>query len=253
MTSKEVREQQKLYARMRNNMKSAETEAFLQEHAGIVYALAKTYMTTMPYGVDPADLQQAGFLGMCEALKRFDPAAGAQFITYATPWVKSEMLKFIRHTTGALKVPEKRYWTFLAIIRYIQERQGRGEAVTIQQVAQDLHLPEQYIQYALESLKPACEEAAAELSETGNAPSAEQAFFSTYQEADILDEVSTLTIQERTALQCRFRFAPYDTGDELMGYEEVGRTMGLSTSRVYGLTQSGLAKVRDHLNGAKSA
>ena len=35
------------------------------------------------------DLQQEGFLGVCEAWKRFDPNAGVKFTTYAWWWVRA--------------------------------------------------------------------------------------------------------------------------------------------------------------------
>ena len=48
------------------------------------------YLTVRPYtgrgGSDIDDLMQIGYLGMCEAVERYDPGRGAQFATYLT-WV----------------------------------------------------------------------------------------------------------------------------------------------------------------------
>ena len=79
------------------------------------------------------------------------------------------------------------------------------------------------------------------------AVSAEDAFFATYQEPDILQEVPALTEAERAALQCRFRFAPYDDGEDLMTYEQIGHTLGISTTLAHRHVQRGLKKVREAL------
>lgn len=46
------------------------------------------------------DLVQEGFIGLSKALKRFDPNRGVKFSTFTVPYVKGEMLHFLRDELG---------------------------------------------------------------------------------------------------------------------------------------------------------
>lgn len=50
------------------------------------------------YSTDPEeqqDLIQQGYVGLIEAVERYDPDAGAKFSTWATFWIRSEVLSFL--------------------------------------------------------------------------------------------------------------------------------------------------------------
>jgi RNA polymerase sigma factor (sigma-70 family) len=47
------------------------------------------------------DLIGAGTMGALEAARRFDPARGVQFVTYAGHWIRSRILAELRVLTGA--------------------------------------------------------------------------------------------------------------------------------------------------------
>lgn len=49
--------------------------------------------------IDVSDLVQEGCLGLLEAVGRFDPEHGTQFLTYAVYWVKKLMLESVRIIT----------------------------------------------------------------------------------------------------------------------------------------------------------
>jgi RNA polymerase sigma-B factor len=67
----------------------------------LVAALAGRFAGRVPR----ADLEQAGMVGLLDALSRFDPAQGTPFESYATPFMIGEMLKTVRATTSPLSVP----------------------------------------------------------------------------------------------------------------------------------------------------
>jgi RNA polymerase sigma-B factor len=67
----------------------------------LVAALARRFAGRVPH----ADLEQAGMVGLLEALSRFDPAQGTLFESYATPFMVGEMLKTVRSTASPLSVP----------------------------------------------------------------------------------------------------------------------------------------------------
>lgn len=51
------------------------------------------------------DLIQEGYLGLCEAVKYYDPEE-ASFIHYASFWIKQVMLRYISNFSNGIRVPE---------------------------------------------------------------------------------------------------------------------------------------------------
>ena len=216
----------------------------LQSHRGLVVSIARSLHQGLPGGVEQEDLEQAGYLGLYQAALRYDPDRGVQFATYASYYVRKEMLMAIRDASGSLRIPEKRYWQFCRIARAADQLGGGEDPVS--SVSASEGLPEAYVSLALQSIRTAREDYEAVMA-TEETPSAEEVFFSTYREETILDAVSALTPREREALTLRFRFPPCDDGEGERPYEETARLMGISTPRAYGLVKSGLAKVRTAL------
>ncbi len=68
---------------------SLSADLVIPEYAGLVHAIAQTYKNK---GVDCEDLVQQGYLGLLEALRRYDPDQGAKFATYAVFWIKKHIL-----------------------------------------------------------------------------------------------------------------------------------------------------------------
>jgi RNA polymerase sigma-32 factor len=56
------------------------------------------------YGLQNADLIQEGNIGLMKAVKRFDERTGYRLVTYAMPWIKSEMQEYIIKNTRITKI-----------------------------------------------------------------------------------------------------------------------------------------------------
>ncbi|MBD0311237.1 MAG: sigma-70 family RNA polymerase sigma factor, partial [Microcoleus sp. T1-bin1] len=70
---------------------------------------------TEPY----EDLQQIGYLGLIRAIERFDPNQGCAFSSFAVPYIRGEMLHFLRDKGSLVKIPRR--W---------QELQQEGQRVS---------------------------------------------------------------------------------------------------------------------------
>lgn len=68
-------------------------QQLLTANLPLVYAIAKRYGGR---GVDPEDLHQLGAIGLIKAIRRFDPAYGVCFSTYAVPIIAGEIKRFLR-------------------------------------------------------------------------------------------------------------------------------------------------------------
>lgn len=51
------------------------------------------------------DLEQTAYVGILEALKRFDPDAGTKFSTYAHYWIRHEVQEWLARNSGAIPLP----------------------------------------------------------------------------------------------------------------------------------------------------
>lgn len=69
-----------------------------EEHLGLVYYHANRY--PLPMGMDREDLIDAGFVGMCDALRSFDPALGHAFPAFAGKCIKNRVTAAWRNGNG---------------------------------------------------------------------------------------------------------------------------------------------------------
>lgn len=87
------------------------------------------------------DLEQCGYLGLIAAIERFDPKQGCAFSSFAVPYIRGEILHFLRDRAHSVRIPRR--WQQLH-----QEGQKVRQQLTLslgyapseQQVAEHLQL-----------------------------------------------------------------------------------------------------------------
>ncbi len=77
----------------------------VQMNAGLVRKIAHriSHQCSEPY----EDLEQIGYLGLIRAIERFDPTQGCAFSSFAVPYIRGEMLHFLRDRSGTVKIPRR--------------------------------------------------------------------------------------------------------------------------------------------------
>jgi RNA polymerase sigma-B factor len=77
----------------------------VQLHTGLVRKLAHkfSHQCNEPY----EDLEQIGYFGLIRAIERFDPTQGYAFSSFAVPYIRGEMLHFLRDRSTLLKIPRR--------------------------------------------------------------------------------------------------------------------------------------------------
>jgi RNA polymerase sigma factor (sigma-70 family) len=58
-------------------------------------------------GVEFADLIQQGNLGLMHSIDNYDPSRGCKFSTYAVPWIKKKIMRYIDDYSGIVRLPER--------------------------------------------------------------------------------------------------------------------------------------------------
>jgi RNA polymerase sigma-B factor len=74
-------------------------------HIGLVRKMAHkfSHQCSEPY----EDLEQIGYFGLIRAIERFDPSQGYAFSSFAVPYIRGEMLHFLRDRSTLLKIPRR--------------------------------------------------------------------------------------------------------------------------------------------------
>ena len=74
-------------------------------HTGLVRKIAHqfTHQCTEPY----EDLEQIGYFGLIRAIERFKPSQGYAFSSFAVPYIRGEILHFLRDRSSVIKIPRR--------------------------------------------------------------------------------------------------------------------------------------------------
>ncbi|WP_448562585.1 RNA polymerase sigma factor SigF [Trichothermofontia sp.] len=74
-------------------------------NAGLVRKVAYrlSNQCTEPY----EDLEQIGYIGLIRAIERFNPTQGCAFSSFAVPYIRGEILHFLRDRSSTVKVPRR--------------------------------------------------------------------------------------------------------------------------------------------------
>lgn len=120
----------------------------VEENMGLVWCIVKRFCGR---GTEPEDLFQIGSIGLLKAIDKFNLDFKVKFSTYAVPMIAGEIRRFLRDD-GMIKVSrslkELSYKAHL-IRERLQEELGRD--ATVQELAQELGVPEEELTMALES------------------------------------------------------------------------------------------------------
>src|SRR4029077_10284561 len=97
------------------------------------------------------DIEQVGFLGLIQAIERFDPSLENEFSTFATPTIMGEIRRHFRDRSWAVRVPRRLQENYLKVVRARDQLQGElNRQPSIQEIAERLELDPDDVLAALE-------------------------------------------------------------------------------------------------------
>ena len=114
-------------------------QRILYSHLRLVISLAKQ-SCNQPQQL--LDIVQEGNVGLVKALDRFDSSLGHKFSTYATWWIRHEIMRALARQTRVIRIPQHMLATISRINRAEQtfvKRFGREPAV--EELAAELEMP----------------------------------------------------------------------------------------------------------------
>ena len=220
-------------------------DRLVELNADLVHFIARRFANR---GEPLEDLEQVGFVGLINAVERFDPTLENEFSTFATPTIMGEIRRHFRDRSWAVRVPRRLQENYLRVSRAREQLSGElGREPSVAEIAARLELDAGEVLAALEvspaqhavslDAVPTGGAAAEDGSELGARIGTEDANLERVEMKAVLEQaMSHLTPREREIMVLRF----FDQ----LPQTEVARRLGISQMHVSRLQRAALEHMR---------
>jgi RNA polymerase sigma-B factor len=206
----------------------------------LVRAIARQYAGR---GEETDDLEQAGMLGLSQAIARYDPDRGHRFVAYAAPTIQGEIRRHFRDRTWAVHVP-RTLQELDARVRHVRdeclardgrepgtEELARAVGATVREVEEARVAGRSYATLGLD--RPAGDDGS-----PADVHGGADAGYERIENADVVERaIRRLSARERQILLWRFR-------DDLL-QREIAERVGVSQMQVSRIIRLALSRMRE--------
>jgi RNA polymerase sigma-B factor len=124
-------------------------DRLVTEHLPVAQHIARRFSHR---GESQEDLTQVATLGLINAVDRFDPSRGVDFLSYAVPTIMGEVRRHFRDTGWAVRVPRRLQELHLSVSAAIATvSQQLGRAPTPSEIAEHLGVSKEEVYQGLEA------------------------------------------------------------------------------------------------------
>ena len=188
-------------------------------------------------GAEHEDLVQAGSIGLINAIERFDPKRGEEFVAFAVPTVAGEIKRHIRDRAAVVRLPRRLHEASLRLPQARNDLTARlGRAPSPAELASEVGVTPDDLARLESSIARASEEMPAE-TDTTELDASESRLL-------LAGAFRTLDETDRRILYLRF------VGER--SRREVADELGISQSALARRTSAALSKLRTELEGRTS-
>lgn len=226
----------------------------LKRFAPLVRHVVERVAATLPRNVDHEDLYSAGVLGLLDAHEKFDTGKGVKFETYAVWRIKGAVLDQLRALDWASRSMRRKARNLDGVTRKLDQKLGR--AASEDEVARELKMSRDDFYRLLDHVRGAVlvsldESRTNDGEDQGtladhladpNAEDHEAALEDRQQRQVMLNTIDHLPEQERLVVALYYY--------EHLTLKEIGRTLGISESRVSQVHTRAMTRLRLRLQKA---
>ena len=210
-------EQQYLF----KNINSKNRKKLIECNLKLVVFVAKRFFNRSYESLTPMDLIEAGNIGLIEAIEKFDYKKGYRFSTYASYYIKKEIIKEIYNADRMIRRPY-----------YYEEKLTKNK----ENVDNILSLEEDITNFLTEDSKPLMyfiKDDSCDIYED----------ISYFELKEIINDIlNTLTPRQNQVLLLRYGF----DNNEFKNLEEVGKLIGISREGTRKALVKAFKKIRDN-------
>lgn len=242
-------EAERMLREYKSSKDSSLLDKLIKQYEGLVYYISQRFRVSPS---SQEDLIQVGYVGLLNAINRFEPKYNKDFLTFAFPTILGEMKRYLRDKTWDVKVPRRLQELGFKIQKTVDElTQELGVSPNISQIAERLNLSEDEITeaiaagYSYDALSldtPVNEDDDSGVNIT-DLVSREEYIKGDNDEHKFLSEaLEKLTPEERKVIEWRF----YDHYPQV----EIAKKLGISQVQVSRLQRRALSKIKKELISA---
>ena len=216
----------------------------------LVVSVAREYVGR---GVPLMDLIQEGSIGLLTAARKFDHTMQTRFSTYATPWIRQGVSRYILNHAGLIRVPRhtmEQMRKLLAAKAALQQETGKEP--TAEEIASACQLPVQKVETLLSLLPQVCSldapmgdpehDALQAMLEDLHAPQPQEELVRKELQHTMDALLGMLDGRQRQVL--RLHFGMED--DTCHSLEEIGKLLGISKERARQIERQAMNKLRTY-------
>jgi RNA polymerase sigma-B factor len=123
-------------------------ERLVDLNSDLVHYIARRFANR---GEPLEDIEQVGFLGLIQAIERFDPSLDNEFSTFATPTIMGEIRRHFRDRSWSIRVPRRLQENYSRAMRAQEQlSQELGRQPSVAEIAERLGLELDEVLAALE-------------------------------------------------------------------------------------------------------
>ncbi len=202
----------------------------------LVVFVAKGYSDC---GVPLLDLIQEGSIGLLAAARKFDPAMGNRFSTYATKWIRHGVIRCIQKHGGLIRVSQRT----TDKIRKIEKARASLENPTVEAVAQLCGMDVSQVEKTLALMPEVCsleDENARQYLEMLESPQPQEELVRRELRDTLEGLLRQLTDRQRQVLHLRFGMEDGICHTQ----EDISKLLGISKERVRQITGEAVKKLQ---------
>lgn len=219
-------------------------QELVESNLRLVVKIARTYRTSR---ASLSEIIQEGNVGLVQAASRYDYRKNAKFSTYAAPWIKQSINRFLNDKTRAISIPHRKEEK-LKRIRLAREllQHELGKEPSNQEIAEYLGIElsdlEKHLAYELETCPLETEDSVTSVIRfwEDSSFSPERDLLHTCLREDTAQFIGKLRENEQTVIRHRFEI----NGAKRMTLRELGNYLGISAESVRLLEKKAIGKLR---------